>query len=85
MMIWFWLVQAIAGSIIGSATSKWFEDTRLGKWFFEKTEDVYNWAAERYDFKILQTEDKWKDKYPNIAYQMHLMEERIVQLERKIK
>ena len=43
--MWFWLIQAITGSILGNATSNWFQNTSAGKWFFKKTEQVYNWAA----------------------------------------
>ena len=34
--MWFWLVSAIAGSIIGSATDSWFRDTKMGVWFYAK-------------------------------------------------
>ena len=30
--MWFWLIQAIAGSILGNATSGWFEKTKVGKY-----------------------------------------------------
>ena len=35
--MWFWLIQAITGSILGNATSAWFEKTKVGKWFYKKT------------------------------------------------
>jgi hypothetical protein len=60
--MWFWLVKAITGSILGNATSAWFEKTKVGKWFYKKTEQVYNWAANRYGFEILKSEDKWEKK-----------------------
>ena len=50
--MWFWIISAVTGSIIGNATSSWFEKTAVGKWFFKKVEDIYNWAAHRYDLKI---------------------------------
>ena len=34
--MWFWLISAIAGSIIGSATDSWFRDTKLGFGFMLK-------------------------------------------------
>ena len=40
--MWFWLVKSIAGSIIGSATANWFKDTKLGVWFFNKVDSLYN-------------------------------------------
>ena len=55
--MWFWLISSIAGSILGSATSTWFEKTALGRWFYDKVHRLYNWAAERYGFQILKAED----------------------------
>lgn len=79
--MWFWIIKSIAGSIIGSASSSWFQNTSLGRWFFQKTSDLYDWAADRYDLKILNTEDSWRQKYPNIAYKMEELEMRISELE----
>jgi hypothetical protein len=79
--MWFWIIKSIAGSIIGSASSSWFQNTALGRWFFQKTSDLYDWAADRYDLKILNTEDSWRQKYPNIAYKMEELEKRISELE----
>lgn len=80
--MWFWLVKAITGSILGNATSAWFEKTKVGKWFYKKTEQVYNWAANRYGFEVLKSEDKWRKKYPNIANKMDELESRIKKLEK---
>ena len=34
-MFWVaWVVKSIAGSILGNATSKWFEKTAMGRWFY---------------------------------------------------
>ena len=41
--MWFWLVSAIAGSIIGSATDSWFRDTKLGVGFMQ-IDSLYTWA-----------------------------------------
>lgn len=79
--MWFWIIKSIAGSIIGSASSSWFQNTALGRWFFQKTSDLYDWAADRYDLKILNTEDSWRQKYPNITYKMEELEKRISELE----
>ena len=65
--MWFWIVSSIAGSILGSATNSWFEKTALGRWFYKKVENIYNWAAKRYGFEVLKSEEKWKKKYPNIC------------------
>ena len=45
--MWFWAISSIAGSILGSATSKWFEKTKLGRWTYDKIYNLYNWAADR--------------------------------------
>jgi len=58
--MWFWLISNMAGAILGSATAAWFEKTKMGRWFFKKVEQVYNWAAKRYGFQILKSEDKWR-------------------------
>lgn len=79
--MWFWLLTSISGSILGSATSSWFEKTSLGRCFFSRTEQFYNWAAERYGFEILKSEDKWKKKYPNIAKKLDILESRLDRLE----
>ena len=61
--MWFWLVKSIAGSIIGSATANWFKDTKLGVWFFNKVDSLYNWAAKRYNVKLLTDEEKRMAKF----------------------
>ena len=78
--MWFWLIQAITGSILGNATSNWFQNTSAGKWFFKKTEQVYNWAADRYGFEILKSEDKWRKKYPNIAKKIDDLEKQVKEM-----
>ena len=86
--MWFWLIQAIAGSILGNATASWFKNTSVGKWFYKKVEQVYNWAAQRYGLTILKSEDKWRKKYPNIAKkldELYMLEFQIIELESRIK
>ena len=43
---------------------------------------IFNWAAKRYGIEILKSEDKWRQKYPNIATLIKILEERIKLLER---
>ena len=38
--MWFFLISNICGSILGNATNSWFADTKLGKWFYRKVDDV---------------------------------------------
>jgi hypothetical protein len=79
--MWFWIIQVIAGSILGSATAEWFRSTRLGVWFFKKVSDTYDWAADRYNLKVLDSENAWKKKYPNISYKIEELEDKICTLE----
>ena len=58
--MWFWAISAISGSILGSAFSKWFEKTQLGRWTYDKIYNLYNLAADRYGLQIIKAEDKWK-------------------------
>ena len=86
--MWFWLIQAIAGSILGNATASWFKNTSVGKWFYKKVEQVYNWAAHRYGLTVLKSEHKWIKKYPNIAKkldELYKLEFQLIELETRIK
>ena len=55
--------------------------TAMGRWFYKKMENSYNWAANRYGFEVLKSEDKWKKKYPNVAKKIEDLEKRIKKLE----
>tara|TARA_B100000927_G_scaffold31255_1_gene22829 strand:+ start:3051 stop:3305 length:255 start_codon:yes stop_codon:yes gene_type:complete len=79
------MISAISGSILGSATSSWFEKTAMGRWFYKKMDNIYNWAANRYGLEILKSEDKWKKKYPNISKKMDDLEQRLHKLEKSQK
>ena len=81
--MWFLLIKAIAGSIIGNATSTWFKDTKLGVWFYNKVDQLYNWAAKRYNVKILTDEEKRMAQFPTLKAKLEEMEKRIKKLEKK--
>ena len=81
--MWFWVISAIAGSILGNAADSWFADTKLGIWFYKKVDDVSTWASKKLRLKILQNEDKWKRKYPNISKHIDDLEARIEKLEKE--
>ena len=51
--MWFFLVKSILGAIIGQSTNAWFRKTKMGMWFYKKVDTCYNWAAKRYDLKVL--------------------------------
>ena len=81
--MWVFLVSSIASSIIGSAADSWFADTKLGIWFYKKVDDVSTWASKKLGLKILQDEENWKAKYPNVALKIDKLEAKIKQLEEK--
>ncbi len=70
----FWLISAIAGSIIGSATDSWFRDTKMGVWFYAKIDQLYTWASMRYGIKILTDEEKRMKKFPQLEQRLQRIE-----------
>jgi hypothetical protein len=54
--MWFFLISNICGSILGSAADSWFADTKLGKWFYRKVDDVSTWTSNKLGLKILKDE-----------------------------
>ena len=81
--MWFFLIKAIAGSIIGAATESRFRDTRLGVWFYNKVDNIYTWAAKRYHIKLVTDEEKQMAKFPILKEKLENMEKRIKKLESK--
>lgn len=79
--MWFWLISSIAGSILGSAADSWFADTKLGRWVYKKVDDVASWASKKLGLKVLQDENNWRKKYPNVSTKLDDLEARIKQLE----
>jgi len=81
--MWFFLISNICGSILGSAADSWFADTKLGKWFYRKVDDVSTWTSKKLGLKILKDEANWQTKYPNVALKIEELEARIKQLEKE--
>ena len=81
--MWFWLLSAIAGSIIGNATDSWFRDTKLGVWFYNKIDNLYAWAAYELHIKILTDEEKRMAKFPVLSKRLDKLERKIEILEGK--
>ena len=81
--MWFWLISSIASSILGSAANSWFADTKLGMWFYKKIDNVSTWASKKLGLKVLQDEDNWKKKYPNVSKHIEELEARIKKLEKE--
>ena len=80
--MWLWLISAIAGSIIGSATESWFRDTKLGIWFYNKVDRIYTWANKKYGFKLLTDEQDRMKKFPKLSKRLETLESQIKQIQR---
>lgn len=78
-----WLILSISSSIIGSASNSWFKDTKLGIYFYAKLDQLYTYAANKFNLKILSDEEVWKQQYPNIASEMQDIKNRLKYLENK--
>ncbi len=81
--LYFWIISNIAGSILGSATNSWFADTKLGRWFYRKVDNVSTWASKKLGLKVLQDENNWKKKYPNVSKKIEELEAKIINLEKE--
>ena len=57
----------------------------MGRWFNRKMENIYNWAADRYGFEVLKSEEKWKKKYPNIAKKIDELEKYVFLSRQQVK
>ena len=80
--MWFWLISAIAGSIIGSANESWFRDTKLGIWFYNKVDRIYTWANKKYGLKLLTDEEDRMKKFPQLSKRLETLESQIKQIQR---
>tara|TARA_E500000318_G_scaffold69257_1_gene64141 strand:+ start:499 stop:741 length:243 start_codon:yes stop_codon:yes gene_type:complete len=80
--MWFFLIKAMLGAIVGQSTNAWFKKTAMGKWFYKKVESGYNWAAKRYDLKVLTAEEKTMKRFPALTKKMADLEKRINKLEK---
>ena len=81
--MWFFLISNIAGSILGNAANSWFADTKLGIWVYDKVDDVSTWASKKLGLKVLQDENNWKKKYPNVSKKLDELETRLEKLEKE--
>ena len=79
--MWFWIISAIAGSVLGNAVDSWFSETNLGIWFYNKVADISGWAAKKLKLQILSREEAWKKKYPNIAEKINKLEDKVKYLD----
>ena len=81
--MWFFLISNIAGSILRSAADSWFADTKAGKWFYKKVDDIASWASKKLGIKVLEDSEKWEKKYPIISKKISDLEKRVAELENK--
>ena len=79
----FWIISSITSSIIGMVAESWFADTKLGIWFYKKIDDVSLWASKKLGLRILQDEETWKKKYPNVSKKLDELEAKINKLEKE--
>ena len=77
------LISSITSSIIGMAAESWFADTKLGVWFYKKVDNVSTWASKKLGLRILQDEETWKKKYPNVSKKLDELEAKINKLEKE--
>ena len=83
--MWFFLISSIAGAILGNAADSWFADTKLGIWFYNKVDNVSTWASKKLGLKVLQDENNWKKKYPNVSKKLDELEAKIEKLKKENK
>ena len=81
--MWIFLISSIASSIIGSAADSWFADTKMGVWFYTKIDNVSTWASKKLGLKVLQDEQSWRTKYPNVSLKIDKLEARLEKLEKE--
>ena len=81
--MWFFIISNIAGAILGNAANSWFADTKLGIWFYDKVDNVSTWASKKLGLKVLQDENNWKKKYPNVSKKLDKLEARLEKLEKE--
>ena len=81
--MWVFLISSITSSIIGMAVESWFADTKLGVWFYKKVDNVSTWASKKLGLRILQDEETWKKKYPNVSKKLDELEAKINKLEKE--
>ena len=75
--MWFFLIKAMAGAIIGQAYNAWFRDTKMGVRFYNKLDSLYNWAAKRYNVKLLTDEEKRMENFPALKSRLEAIEKKL--------
>lgn len=73
----FFILKAVAASIIGEVSENWFRKTRLGIWFYNKVSQLLDWASNRYNIALLQKEKKLYKKYPKLLDRISRLEKEV--------
>ena len=79
--MWFFIISNIAGAILGNEADSWLADTKLGIWVYKKVDNVSTWASKKLGLKVLQDENNWRKKYPNVSKKLDKLEARLEKLE----
>jgi hypothetical protein len=77
MLAWYWLLKTLLVGILTSAFAAWFEDTRLGIWFFKKVDNALSWTTSKYDIKQLESVSDFYERYPEISDRLDKLEQQI--------
>jgi hypothetical protein len=75
MLTWYWMLKTLLVGILTSAFAAWFEDTKLGIWFFKKVDSMLSWATSRYDMKQLESVNTFYERYPEISDRLDKLEQ----------
>ena len=75
--MYFFIIKAITGAILGQSTNTWFKKTKAGVWFYGKVDQCYTWAVKRYDIKVLSAEEKSMKKYPVLSKRLDVIEKKL--------
>jgi hypothetical protein len=79
--MWILIISNITWSILGSATDSWFAETKCGIWFYKKINQIFTWSAKKLNIRLLEQEESWKKKYPNVSDKNLNLENRLEKLE----
>jgi hypothetical protein len=55
----------------------------MGVWFYTKIDNVSTWASKKLGLKVLQDEQSWRTKYPNVSLKIDKLEARLEKLEKE--
>jgi hypothetical protein len=77
VLAWYWLLKTLLVGILTSAFAAWFEDTKLGIWFFKKVDNMLSWTSSKYDIKQLESVNEFYERYPEISDRLDKLEKEL--------